>query len=530
MTRRWNGWGDAGVPARMPARLQSLLRSALGPGRPRADAGLADVAAAVPRSRLADTPWLDRDAVTRLRHARGQSFPDWVALRGGHVGPVPDAVAFPASPGEVRAALEFARATGTRVVPYGGGTSVAGHVNAPTGEAPVLTLSLFRMSGLRQLDERSLLASLGAGTPGPEVEAALHARGFTLGHFPQSFEYSTLGGWVATRSSGQESLGYGRIERTFAGGRIESPAGSWELPALPASAAGPDLRHVVLGSEGRLGVITDVTVRVRPLPARTAARAIFFPEWDAALDAARVIAQSGLPLSMLRLSDAAETEVALCSAERALPAALERYFRWRGAGAARCLMLVTAAGEGAAVTRALTEAHSIAAGRGGLRAPGAMAAAWRRNRFRTPYLRNTLWDEGYGVDTVETAATWTALPALLAAVRQALAGALRAEGEAVHVFTHVSHVYPDGASLYTTYVFRLGASGEDDLVRWRAMKDAVSRAIVGAGGTISHHHGVGTDHRPYLAAEKGALGIAVLGDVCRRFDPYGLMNPGKLVP
>jgi alkyldihydroxyacetonephosphate synthase len=193
-------------------------------------------------------------------------------------------------------------------------------------------------------------------------------------------------------------------------------------------------------------------------------------------------------------------------------------------------MLVTAAGEGAAVTRALAEAHSIAAGRGGLRAPAAMAAAWRRNRFRTPYLRNTLWDEGYGVDTVETAATWTALPALLAAVRQALAGALRAQGEAVHVFTHVSHVYPDGASLYTTYAFRLGASGEDDLARWHAMKDAVSRAIVGASGTISHHHGVGTDHREYLAAEKGALGIAVLGDVCRRFDPQGLMNPGKLLP
>ena len=530
MTRRWNGWGDAHAQAPLTPRLGALLRARLGEGRPRADAPLETTLAALPPSRLPDEPWLDRSPEVRLRHARGQSFPDWVALRGGRVGAVPDAVAFPASSAEVRAALAFARATGTRLIPYGGGTSVAGHVNAPAGDAPVLTLSLARLSGLRWLDERSRLASLGAGTAGPDVESALRARGYTLGHFPQSFEYSTLGGWVATRSSGQESLGYGRIERTFAGGRLESPAGTLELPALPASAAGPDLRQVVLGSEGRLGVITDVTVRVRPLPPRTPWRALFFPEWEAGVEAARQSAQAAPPLSMLRLSDAAETEVALSSAAHALPAPLERYLRWRGAGTGRCLMLLAAAGDAAAVSGALKAAHALAQRAGGVRAPSALAAGWRRNRFRSPYLRNTLWDEGYGVDTVETAATWTALPALLAAIRGALREALSGHGEAVHVFTHISHVYADGASLYTTCAFRLGADGERDLAQWAAMKDAVSRAIVGAGGTISHHHGVGTDHRDYLAAEKGALGMEVLGDLCRRFDPHGLMNPGKLVP
>jgi alkyldihydroxyacetonephosphate synthase len=233
---------------------------------------------------------------------------------------------------------------------------------------------------------------------------------------------------------------------------------------------------------------------------------------------------------MLRLSDAAETEVALASSPQALPAPLERYFHWRGAGEGRCLMLLGAAGETAAVSGALRAAHAIARRAGGVRAPAAVAAGWRRHRFRSPYLRNTLWDEGYGVDTVETAATWTALPALLAAIRAALREALRGDGEAVHVFTHVSHVYADGASLYTTYVFRLAGEPGRDLARWTAMKDAVSRAIVGAAGTITHHHGVGVDHRPYLAAEKGALGLQVLGDLCRRFDPHGLMNPGKLVP
>jgi alkyldihydroxyacetonephosphate synthase len=182
------------------------------------------------------------------------------------------------------------------------------------------------------------------------------------------------------------------------------------------------------------------------------------------------------------------------------------------------------------VSGALKAAHAMAGRHGAVRAPSAMASGWRRHRFHSPYLRNTLWDEGYGVDTVETAATWAVLPAVLAAVRAALPAALAGEDEAVHVFTHVSHVYADGASLYTTSVFRLAGDGERDLARWTAMKDAVSRAIVGAGGTISHHHGVGTDHRDYLPAEKGALGMEVLGDLCRRFDPHGLMNPGKLVP
>jgi alkyldihydroxyacetonephosphate synthase len=165
-----------------------------------------------------------------------------------------------------------------------------------------------------------------------------------------------------------------------------------------------------------------------------------------------------------------------------------------------------------------------------VRAPSALATGWRRHRFRTPYLRNALWERGYGVDTVETAATWSVLPRLCAATQAALRGASSAEGEAVHAFTHVSHVYPDGASLYTTFTFRLAARPEDDLRRWQAMKDAASRAIVSARGTITHHHGVGTDHRDYLPAEKGALGVDALRDVVRRFDPRGLMNPGKLVP
>jgi alkyldihydroxyacetonephosphate synthase len=529
VTRRWNGWGDDTVEAPLPPRTQALLERALGPGRPRADGALPDAIAAAPPSRLAGERGLDVSPETRLRHARGQSFPDWVAARSGRPGALPDAVAFPATAGEARAALSLALERDVRVIPYGGGTSVAGHVNVPPSAAPVLTLSLARLCGLLALDERSHLARFAAGTAGPDVEAALRARGYTLGHFPQSFEYSTVGGWVATRSSGQESLGYGRIERLFAGGVVETPSGPWELPVQPASAAGPDLRQVVLGSEGRLGVITEATVRVRPLPRHSAFRAVFLPEWGRGLEAARALAQSGLPLSMLRLSDAGETEMALSSGARPLPSALDRYFRWRGAGDARCLLLLAARGDASTVRRTLRAALAVAGRHGGVRAPSALAEGWRRHRFRSAYLRNTLWDRGYGVDTVETAATWSALPRLGQGQQAALRDALAAEGEAVHAFTHVSHVYPDGASLYTTYVFRLGAGPDDDLRRWRAMKAAASGAIVAAGGTITHHHGVGTDHREYLAAEKGAPGVDALRALVRQFDPRGLMNPGKLV-
>jgi alkyldihydroxyacetonephosphate synthase len=530
MTRRWNGWGDESVDAPLAPRTQALLERALGAGRPRPDAALGDAVAASPPPRLSGGRGLDVSAEARLRHARGQSFPDWVALRSGRVGTLPDAVAFPSSADEVRALLRLAHERDARVIPYGGGTSVAGHVNVTASAVPVVTLSLARLTGLLGLDEHSRLARFAAGTAGPDVEAALRARGFTLGHFPQSFEYSTLGGWVAARSSGQESLGYGRIERLFAGGVLETPGGSWELPVLPASAAGPDLRQLVLGSEGRLGVITEAAVRVTPVPRHSAFRAMFLPDWPRGLEAARELAQSGLPLSMLRLSDAGETEMALSGSSRPLLPALDRYFRWRGAGDARCLLLLAARGDASLVRRTLRAALAAAGRHGGVRAPSAIAEGWRRHRFRGAYLRNTLWDRGYGVDTVETAATWSALPRLCAAVQAAVRGALAGEDEAVHAFTHVSHVYPDGASLYTTYAFRLAAAPEDDLRRWQAMKDAASRAIVCARGTISHHHGVGTDHRQYLAAEKGALGVEALRDLARRFDPRGLMNPGKLVP
>ncbi len=529
--RRWNGWGDEAVTFPVPPSAIRFLADRVGAGTPPGDARLADVVASVPASRLPAHNLLSRDAEARVRHARGQSLPDWIAVRSGRIGALPDGVAWPARREEVRQLLAFARETGARLIPYGGGTSVVGHVDPVAGPQPVLTVSLTRLSELERFDETSQLATFGAGVAGPDLEARLRARGYTLGHFPQSFELSTLGGWIATRSSGQQSLGYGRIERLFVGGALESPAGALDLPAHPASAAGPDLRELILGSEGRLGILTAATVRVSRLPEREHFYAVFLPSFEQGVLVARRLVQARLPLSMLRLSTAVETETTLrLAGHERLIQALEGVLAVRGAGPEKCMLLLGFTGRKSVVTATRKDAIGIAAEAGGVRVGGGVVGKqWQRSRFRVPYLRNSLWEQGYAIDALETAVSWARIPELLDAVEGALRGALASTGERVHVFTHLSHFYPDGASLYSTYLFRLPGDPDLALERWRLLKAAASRAIVSHGATITHHHGVGLDHRPYLAAEKGELGVAALRDLAARFDPLGIMNPGKLV-
>lgn len=528
--RRWNGWGDDTQDFAVPERARTALTEWVGPGTAQHEVTLAEAIARVPKSRLAQVGFLSFDAEDRLRHARGQSLPDWVALRSGDLGAYPDAVAYPDRVDDVRSLLEWSRRQRVRLIPFGGGTSVAGHINPEPDGVPSVTVDMSRMSRLIRLDDVSRLATFGAGVAGPDLEAQLRAHRLTLGHFPQSFEYSTLGGWVATRSSGQQSLRYGRMERLFAGGRLETPAGTLELPVFPASAAGPDLKDLVLGSEGRMGIITEATVRVSPLPEKEEFVGVFFPGWDQGLAASRAIAQARLPLSLLRLSapEEARTMLLLAGHERLLRA-LEAWISFRGAGEGKALLLVGASGRESEVRVALNEAVSLAKKQAGISAGRTFGAQWTKNRFRAPYLRNTLWQEGYAVDTLETAAPWSAVPRILTNVEAALRGALEASGERVHVYTHLSHLYGDGSSIYTTYLFRLGATPEETLARWKRLKTLASEALVAGGGTISHQHGVGVDHAPWLVAEKGALGMAALGDVLKRFDPDGLMNPGKLL-
>ena len=529
--RRWNGWSEVGTTPLVPEDALALLATRIGSGLPRPDAAFEDVVAAVPESRLAGETGLSTEAADRVRHARGQSLPDWIALRSGRIARVPDAVARPATDDDVRAVFAIAQRADAEVIPYGGGTSVVGGVTpAPDDPRPVMTLSTEALGGLLDLDDQSGLATFGAGTLGPDLEAALAPHGLTLGHFPQSWERSTVGGWVAARSAGQQSTGFGRIEDLFAGGRLVSPAGILDMLPFPASAAGPDLRQLVLGSEGRFGVVTRATLRSVPRPPREAFPAWILPDWPRALEAARAIARAVLPLSMARLSTPAETESLLAlSTRRGSVRALRAWLRIRGIGPEPALLIVAASGPEKLVEMAVREVGSIVRANGGTGVGGSLGRQWLRSRYRTPDLRDALWDAGYATDTLETATDWARVGDLLAAVEKALATGLESDGERVHVFSHLSHLYPSGSSLYVTYVFRLADDPDATLDRWRRLKTAASEAIVAGGGTISHQHGVGRDHAPYLLAEKGPLGVAVLEDVARRFDPDRRLNPGILL-
>lgn len=376
----------------------------------------------------------------------------------------------------------------------------------------------------------SHLATFGAGIAGPDLEAQLCAQGFTLGHFPQSFELSTLGGWIATRSCGQQSLGYGRIERLFAGGHLETPAGSLELPSFPASAVGPDLKEIVLGSEGRFGIITEATMRITPLPEKEVFHAVFLPNFEYGMAAARQIVQAGLPLSMIRLSTANETKTMLALAgHRKLIGAMEKFLSMCGISNEKCMLMLGFTGRKAVVCVARSEALAIASGHHGVHVGKIFGKQWHKKRFFTPYLRNNLWELGYALDTLETATHWNNVPVMIKAVEESLHNALKEINERVHVFTHLSQLYNSGASIYSSYFFRMAPGADETLSRWQALKAAASREIVKNGGTISHQHGVGTDHIPYMAAEKGELGMAVISNLCKQFDPQGIMNPGKLI-
>ncbi|MCL7944735.1 FAD-binding oxidoreductase [Marinobacter sp. ATCH36] len=528
--RRWNGWGDDQFNVELPDSGRQFLEKRIGSATLLSDTSLEAACAQVPASRLPEHAAVVTIAEDRVRHARGQSLADWLAMRSGDFGVFPDGVAYPESSQDVETLLRYAEEHGIVVIPYGGGTSVAGHINPVVSDKPVLTVDMGRMNRLIDLDRESQIATFGSGTPGPLVESRLRALGYTLGHFPQSFELSTIGGWVASRSSGQQSLRYGRIEQLFAGGRIETLKGTLEIPTVPASSAGPDIREMILGSEGRIGLITEVKVRVTPLPAHESFHVVFFSSWDEARTACRKLVQNRTQLSMLRLSNGTETETQLALAGHpALIAMLESYLSLRGVKNGKCMMTFGITGSKRQCSNALKETRAICSEHDGIYTGKKLGDKWAAKRFTMPYLREALWRIGYAVDTLETATDWDNVDKILSLIEENLRNKLNNNNESVHVFTHLSHFYTQGCSIYTTYVFRVADSYDETLARWRTMKDSTSAVIVNNGGTISHQHGVGKDHAPFLAVEKGELGMLAIRSLCQTFDPAGLLNPETLV-
>ena len=529
---KWWGWGDPERRVELPVTAVAAVREELGiePGAGSEPVSIDQVSLPEPRPipdvvRAAAGEVLDGPD-DRIRHATGRSYPDLVRLRTGRLEHAPDAVLRPPDTAGVEAVLDVCAAAGIAVVPFGGGTSVVGGLEAlADGHSAVVSLEL---SGLRsvELDSQSLTARLGPGLTGPEAEAALGALGATLGHFPQSFEEATIGGFAATRSAGQASSGYGRFDDIVTSIELVAPTGRLRTREIPHTAAGPSLRELVLGSEGTLGVITDVSCRVRPSPRSRAYEGWIAEDFHAGREIVRDLAQRHEAPDVLRLSDEEETRVSLelAGTEGLRKRALDAYLslRRRRGG---CLMICGWEGERDDVSRRRGISQSRLRLGGAVPLGRSAGNSWYRNRYGGPYLRDELMSIGVMVETLETAHTWSRLDELYRGVGEALRGAL---GERSIVMCHLSHAYPDGASLYFTFLTR--ARPGEELEQWRAAKSAACDAIVAAEGTITHHHAVGRDHAPYMRAEVGELGLEALRAVKERLDPMGIMNPGKLLP
>ncbi|MGF1761462.1 FAD-binding oxidoreductase [Photobacterium sagamiensis] len=527
--RRWNGWGQAGQEMALTADGAHFLRQTLGDGQPLASADWEQVMAQVPESRLPPSGLYSIKCEDRIRHARGQSLPDWLAMKSGDFTIFPDAVAFPTCSEQVRQLLAQAKQNGWDLIPYGGGTSVVGHINTHRSERPVLTVSMVKMNRLLDLDRDDQIATFGAGVAGPFLEAQLQAHGYTLGHFPQSFELSTLGGWIVTRSSGQQSLRYGRIENLFAGGKLETFNGTINIPTVPASSAGPDWRQLLLGSEGRLGILSEAKVKVSRLPQQEIFGVAFLPNWPQGMRCVRELIQQKLPLSMLRLSNSEETRTQLfLSATATQRQWLSRLMALKGIGDNKTMMVYGITGNRLSNRSVYRELKQTIRHFGGFNTGQPLGKKWAHKRFTFPYLRETLWQRGYVVDTLETATNWSNIPSLIEKIEHNLRHGLEKFGEKVHVFTHLSHLYSDGGSIYTTYVFRVADSYQETHQRWQTLKHSTSQIIVDNQATISHQHGVGLDHAPYLEQEKSELVIASLKRSFEFFDPEKQLNPGKL--
>jgi alkyldihydroxyacetonephosphate synthase len=522
----WSGWGD---PEQLPAlgdAVKRLLADALGVRALGLGAGaIEDVP--LPRSRLPEAARaalatavgeanLLTGAEARVRHTRGKSTTDLLRLRAGDTADAPDAVVLPSSHEEVLDVLGACSEHRVAVVPFGGGSSVVGGLQPDADDfAGVIALDTRRLNALLELDEESRTATLEAGLRGPQAEAMLGERGYTIGHHPQSFEYATIGGFAAARSSGQASAGYGRFDELVVALSVATPAGTVELGRAPKSAAGPDLRQLFLGSEGTLGVITSVRVLVRPSPAKRVYDGWRFESFAAGTAALRRLAQDGPLPTVLRLSDEAETAVNLAN-----PAGI-------GEAGARggCLAIVGYEGTASDVADRRHAATRLLTGLGGEPDPAA-GETWARDRYRGPYLRDALLDAGALVETLETTTFWSSLSRLYVAVSSALRESLSAQGTPPVVLCHISHVYATGASLY----FTVGCAQLDDPVaQWRTAKAAASDAILAAGGSITHHHGVGVDHRDWYAREIGPIAVHALRAVKDTVDPAGILNPGILI-
>lgn len=480
------------------------------------------------------------DALARVVHAYGKSLRDLVRVRAGDLGRTPDVVVYPADEAEVQRVVDAAVAVDAVIIPFGGGSNIAGSLEARRDETRVIvSLDLGRLDRVLDIDADSGLARIQAGAQGPDLEAQLNAQGWTLGHFPDSFTHSTLGGWVATRSSGMQSDKYGDIADIAKGLRVVRPSrdgrdGLLVIRAIPSASTGPSVREMIIGSEGRLGVITEVTVQVHRRPEKRDIFAYFFKTWDDGLAAMQEIAASDAAPSVTRISDSNESGFSLATSKESkgvskkVQDALFSFLEGRGWNLDEvCLSFIGFEGgeahakrQKAIVDRIVRRHHGLGVGKG----PGVL---YDQKKFDTPYLRDFLLDRGAAGDVSETAAPWSKLRAVHDGVYAAANAAYDRIGRKGWIMSHMSHSYHSGACLYFTFAFVMG--DDDPLGEYDLVKSAIQQAFIDNGGTISHHHGVGLEHAPWLEQDISSEGVAVMRGLFESADPGSNFNPRKII-
>jgi alkyldihydroxyacetonephosphate synthase len=525
-----------------PEQAMPLEEVALAPPRVTAPPALADICA--------------NDPHARARHALGSSYIDVVAGFRGRFEHPPDLVARPRHEAELEGLLEWCSGQSVAAIPYGGGTSVVGGVTPdvdPTRYNGAVSIDLSEFDRVLEVDQVSRAALIQAGATGPGLEGQLGEHGLTLRHFPQSFEFSTLGGWIATRAAGHFATGPTHIEDFVESVRAITPTGALESRRLPGSGAGISPDRVLAGSEGILGVITRAWVRVQPRPSHRASAGVRFARFEDGVDCVRALSQSGLQPANCRLIDPLEARMTMAgdgshallvlgfeSTDRPVAALLDRALEicaeHGGLPGDR-----VATGAGAAGRSGSRGAGDAGPGAGGARADGAGAAAgtgngavssWRGAFLGAPYMRDVLVAMGILSETFETAITWERFAAMHDQVRSAVrdaidAGAAKSARGAGFVTCRFTHVYPDGPAPYFT-VLAPALRGEE-IEQWQAIKRAAADAVIAAGGTITHHHAVGRDHRPWYDRQRPEPFARMLGSAKNAIDPSGIMNPGVLI-
>jgi alkyldihydroxyacetonephosphate synthase len=499
---------------------------------PRLDAAfLAAVTAALGTSQVST------DAQVRRLHTYGKSYRDLLRARAGQLDRVPDAVLFPTSRAHVEAILAAATAHRVQIVPFGGGTNIVGGVEAdPTRPGMAATVSLRQMNRVLAVDPIARTARIEAGALGPELEAALNAQGFSLGHFPDSFEFSTLGGWLATRSAGMQSDAYGKIEDMVVSLTLCTPTGTLVTRNVPRSATGPDLAQIAVGSEGTLGLITEAVMRIHPVGLREN-RGLLVPGFANGIALARALAHRGALPSTTRISNPQETALSFATKSPATGAAalfakaFKSYLRHvrRFPFDDACLMITGFAAASAAELSAQRRATlAICREFGAVDLGTSVGAKWFAGRYDYPYLRDTVMDRGGMADVTETAATWDVLPALYDDVKKSVHTHLRRGEFPGYVGCHLSHSYPDGACLYFT--FAAAREKGRELPQYLETKQLIFEILLKHGATLTHHHAVGYELLPWMPRHLGPTGVHILRGLKQTVDPLNLCNPGKLIP